>query len=80
MVGARSDGTVKVQDFGLAKILETAPAVSSMSMSPTLSLHATQAGVLAITHRFVQARQMLSGIPSTIQFVPRTHEFIAPCT
>ena len=32
------DGTVKVLDFGLAKMMETAAAASSLTMSPTLSI------------------------------------------
>jgi serine/threonine protein kinase len=37
---------VKVLDFGLAKATEDAPANRTMSNSPTLSLAATQAGVV----------------------------------
>src|SRR5713101_7758444 len=43
----RADGTVKVLDFGLAKAMEPAAGSSpNMSMSPTLSMHATQAGII----------------------------------
>src|SRR5262245_31515810 len=40
------DGRVKVLDFGLAKMLERDAKSSAMSMSPTLSVHATYAGVI----------------------------------
>ncbi len=44
-IKVREDGTVKVLDFGLAKAMEPAAGSSaSISMSPTLSMHATQAG------------------------------------
>jgi len=46
-IKVRSDGTVKVLDFGRAKAVD--PASSSMmnaSLSPTLSLQATQAGII----------------------------------
>src|SRR4029077_8844945 len=39
-------GKVKVLDFGLAKAMEGAPAYASLSNSPTLSLAATNAGVI----------------------------------
>src|SRR6185503_10812225 len=46
-IKVRPDGTVKLLDFGLAKAFD-APGVSgtNATMSPTLSIHATQAGVL----------------------------------
>src|SRR5262245_16137478 len=44
------DGRVKVLDFGLAKMLDPAEArgakAGAMSMSPTLSVHATYAGII----------------------------------
>jgi eukaryotic-like serine/threonine-protein kinase len=40
------DGNVKVLDFGLAKALETAPSSLTFSNSPTLSLAATNPGVI----------------------------------
>src|SRR5687767_14070913 len=47
-IKVRSDGTVKVLDFGLAKALEGEPAaVSSMSLSPTItSPAATRMGMI----------------------------------
>src|SRR5947199_3409121 len=52
-IKVRADGTVKVLDFGLAKILEADTAPSSASMSPTLSLHATYAGVILGTAAYM---------------------------
>jgi len=46
-IKVRADGTVKVLDFGLAKAKERAASSSTgISMSPTLSIHATQAGFI----------------------------------
>ena len=46
-IKVKTDGTVKVLDFGLAKAMEPAAASSATAMnSPTLSIHATQAGVI----------------------------------
>jgi len=41
-----SDGRVKVLDFGLAKAMENSPASGTLSNSPTLTIGATQAGVI----------------------------------
>jgi Tol biopolymer transport system component len=52
-----ADGKVKVLDFGLAKILETEASSSSLSMSPTLSVHATYAGVILGTASYMSPEQ-----------------------
>ena len=45
-IKVRTDGTVKVLDFGLAKAFDpTGSPSSNATMSPTISMHATQAGV-----------------------------------
>src|SRR5256885_10058929 len=54
----RLDGTVKVLDFGLAKAMEPASAMSANAMtSPTLSMHATQAGVILRTAAYMRPGQ-----------------------
>ena len=57
-IKVRPDGTVKVLDFGLAKAMEPAGAASSnASMSPTLSLHATHAGMILGTAAYMSPEQ-----------------------
>mgnify|MGYP001821563570 CR=1 FL=1 len=49
----RPDGTVKVLDFGLAKAWESDAGDLSSSMSPTLTQHATAAGVILGTTAYM---------------------------
>src|SRR4030095_6466684 len=57
-IKVRADGTVKVLDFGLAKAIDPAGASSAHAMnSPTLSLHATQAGVILGTAAYMSPEQ-----------------------
>jgi eukaryotic-like serine/threonine-protein kinase len=51
------DGNVKVLDFGLAKMLESEAQASALSMSPTISLHATYAGVILGTAAYMSPEQ-----------------------
>jgi serine/threonine-protein kinase len=51
----RSDGTVKVLDFGLAKAIDTAPA--DVMNSPTFSAHATGAGLILGTAAYMSPEQ-----------------------
>ena len=50
-------GRVKVLDFGLAKMLETTHPAASLSMSPTLSIQATYAGVILGTAAYMSPEQ-----------------------
>jgi Tol biopolymer transport system component len=57
-IKVRPDATVKVLDFGLAKATEPGGGSSpSLSMSPTLSLHATQAGMILGTAAYMSPEQ-----------------------
>lgn len=57
-VKVRPDGTVKVLDFGLAKALDpTAGSSMSAMNSPTLSMHATQAGIILGTAAYMAPEQ-----------------------
>jgi serine/threonine-protein kinase len=50
-------GKVKVLDFGLAKMIEPESASSSLTMSPTLSVQATSAGVILGTAAYMSPEQ-----------------------
>jgi Tol biopolymer transport system component len=61
-IKVRSDGTVKVLDFGLAKAFDpVASAVGNATMSPTLSIHATQAGLIMGTAAYMAPEQVRGG-------------------
>src|SRR5262249_46080622 len=57
-IKVRADGTVKVLDFGLAKAMDPAGASSANAMnSPTISLHATMAGIILGTAAYMSPEQ-----------------------
>ena len=53
----KPDGTVKVLDFGLAKVASNQPAAPLSENSPTLSMVATQAGVVLGTASYMAPEQ-----------------------
>ena len=56
-IKVREDGSVKVLDFGLAKALDPVTPSASVSQSPTLSVHATQAGMILGTAAYMSPEQ-----------------------
>ena len=56
-VKIRPDGAVKVLDFGLAKAWEAEPGDTGLSLSPTLTRHATAAGVILGTAAYMSPEQ-----------------------
>jgi serine/threonine-protein kinase len=52
-----ADNRVKVLDFGLAKAMEKTPASATVANSPTLSVLATQAGIIMGTAAYMSPEQ-----------------------
>ncbi|MDP3717468.1 MAG: protein kinase [Acidobacteriota bacterium] len=62
-IKVRTDGTVKVLDFGLAKAMDPPGSSTANAMnSPTLSIHATQAGMILGTAAYMSPEQARGAI------------------
>src|SRR5262245_9647219 len=57
-IKVRSDGTVKVLDFGLAKALDPVAGSADSANSPTLTFAATQAGLILGTAAYMAPEQV----------------------
>src|SRR5262245_35627383 len=57
-IKVRSDGTVKVLDFGLAKALDPAAGSGDLANSPTLTFAATQAAMILGTAAYMSPEQV----------------------
>ena len=60
------DGQVKVLDFGLAKAVETSASAAGVANSPTLSMMASQAGLILGTAAYMSPEQA-KGLPADVR-------------